>query len=120
MTDPQTIYIDFCDPDATEVKDSLKYKILLRNRCLEYFTKNIVSAKDEDSGLQKEWNIDTRLTMIKSHIEGIETFRANRFPDKNIYGLRLTVKSGELTIFFEKKYKALEVHEQILNWITNS
>lgn len=116
---PTTIIIDHYDPEAKEVMESLPTKIILYDAHLEYFAKSKVFAPDDDKGVDKNFNIDTRFTLFKSAIIGIEAYRSNK-TESDCYGVLITSSNTGTYLFFENKARSLEVYIQLQKWLINT
>lgn len=111
----EKLFINFHDPDATEIISSLPHKIELHDTWLELFTKNNIVSPDEDSGISKEWNVEIRTTIRKDRIDGVDMYWSN---DKKCPAVRLYIATNCSTFYIKTTEEQLQVYTKLQSWLT--
>jgi len=111
----ESVFIKHHDPEASKVISSNPHKLVLEDTYYEFYTRSNVISPDEETGLSKEWNIDSRAVVLKKGVIGIEQYYAN---NKKCPAININASDGSATILFETKQEATDVYNLLFKWLT--
>lgn len=100
----------------SEIVKSIQYELILEDKYIQILEKCKCTAKDDDTGLEKEIKVNLDLIHLKYSFVGVSVLYDNK-SELNYLQLDFIGSNNEWNIYFESRNRAMEVRDKILTWL---